>query len=223
MKEFSSILTTDSSAFRPRVCLLKRLRIGLSLLVVKKVIVYFPMSLLLENISLPRRRCTPYGKIFYQILWGCKNVKATQSCSSRPIKKKREEGKRRHNGLTATQTSLNRPSFPFRSAFKTEILTLEIVTCKLLLLRRPTVSQFFQFSFACRIFFLNHLAPPSKGELMPIRLLVSCFCRLRVYVISLNLIACIISIGTETSLLALAKGCLENEDLRPKKRRPRKR
>ena len=32
---------------------------------------------------------TPYGKIFYQILWGCKNVKATQSCSSRPIEKKK--------------------------------------------------------------------------------------------------------------------------------------
>ena len=51
--------------------------------------------------------------------------------------------------------------------FKTEILTLEIVTCKLLLLKRPTISQFFQFRFDCVIFFRNHLAPPSKGELMP--------------------------------------------------------
>ena len=51
--------------------------------------------------------------------------------------------------------------------FKTEILTLEIVTCKLLLLKRLTISQFFQFRFVCGIFFRNHLAPPSKGELMP--------------------------------------------------------
>ena len=51
--------------------------------------------------------------------------------------------------------------------FKTEILTLEIVTCKLLLLKRPTISQFIQFRFLCGIFFLNHLAPPSKGQLMP--------------------------------------------------------
>ena len=51
--------------------------------------------------------------------------------------------------------------------FKTEKLTLEIVTCKLLLLKRPTISQFIQFRFVCGIFFLNHLAPPSKGQLMP--------------------------------------------------------
>ena len=31
--------------------------------------------------------------------------------------------------------------------FKTEKLTLEIVTCKLLLLKRPTISQFIQFRF----------------------------------------------------------------------------
>ena len=40
--------------------------------------------------------------------------------------------------------------------------------------------------------------------------------------ISLNLIACSISIETEPLLLALAKGCLENEDLRPRKWWPRK-
>ena len=51
--------------------------------------------------------------------------------------------------------------------FKTEILTLEIVTCKLLVLKRPTSSQFVRFRSLCGIFFLNHLAPPSKGELMP--------------------------------------------------------
>ena len=51
--------------------------------------------------------------------------------------------------------------------FKTEIPTLQIVTYKLLLLKRPTISNFFQFRFVCVIFFLNHLANPSKGELMP--------------------------------------------------------
>ena len=52
--------------------------------------------------------------------------------------------------------------------FRSEnLLALEIVTCKLLLLKRPTISQFFQFRSVCGIFFLNHLAPPSKGELMP--------------------------------------------------------
>ena len=54
MKEFSSILTTDSSAFLDRVCLKKKtvkdwiIVIG----VAKKVIVCFPMSLFKENIHL---------------------------------------------------------------------------------------------------------------------------------------------------------------------------
>ena len=55
---------------------------------------YTLLSLLLENISLPGRRYTNNGKIFYQILWGCKNVKATQSCSSRSIKKNRSREKK---------------------------------------------------------------------------------------------------------------------------------
>ena len=50
--------------------------------------------------------------------------------------------------------------------FKTQILTLKIVTYKLLLLKGPTSSQFVRFRSLCGIFFLNHLAPPSKGELM---------------------------------------------------------
>ena len=55
-----------------------------------------------------------------------------------------------------------------------------------------------------RIFFLNHFAPPSKGELMPTTLFF--FFGVKVHVIiSLNLIAFIISIETEASLLALAK------------------
>ena len=54
--------------------------------------------------------------------------------------------------LAETQKSLSRPNFG--PPFKTEILTLEIVTCKLLLLERPTLSQFFQFRFAYGIFFI---------------------------------------------------------------------
>ena len=41
----------------------------------------------------PQRKYTPYGKTFYQILWGCINVKATHSCSSEPVKKKWEKKK----------------------------------------------------------------------------------------------------------------------------------
>ena len=55
------------------------------------------------------------------------------------------------------------------------------------------------------IFFLNHLAPPSKGELMPKAPYFFISYWLKVHVISLNLIAFIISIETEASLLALAK------------------
>ena len=56
-----------------------------------------------------------------------------------------------------------------KSAGKYNILTLEIVICKLLLLKIPTISQSFQIRFVCVIFFLNYLVPPSKGELMPKR------------------------------------------------------
>ena len=35
---------------------------------------------------------TPYGKVFFQILWGI-NVKATHNCLSGPIKKNKEEKK----------------------------------------------------------------------------------------------------------------------------------
>ena len=70
--------------------------------------------------------------------------------------------------------------------------------------KRPKSLQFFQFRFVCGILFLNHLAPPSKGELMPN---APCFFFfwLRVQVTSLNLIAFIISIESKASLLALAK------------------
>ena len=55
MKEFSSILTTDSSAFLDRVCLKKKKTVKDWIIVIgvaKKVIVCFPMSLFKENIHL---------------------------------------------------------------------------------------------------------------------------------------------------------------------------
>ena len=65
-----------------------------------------------------------------------------------------------------------------------------------------TENVFYCLNYFGGIFFLNHLAPPSKGELMPKApyFYISFF-----HVISLNLIAFIISIETEASLLALAK------------------
>ena len=55
--------------------------------------------------------------------------------------------------------------------------------------------------YQAMLFFFNHLAPPSKGELTS----KAPYLWLKVHVISLNLIAFIISIETEASLLALAK------------------
>ena len=84
--------------------------------------------------------------------------------------------------------------------FKTKILTVEIVAQK-----RPTISHFFfqfRFDFVCGIFFLNHLAPPSKGELCDAE--GSFFWGGLVHVTSLNLIAFILSIKTEAFLLSLA-------------------
>ena len=93
------------------------------------------------------------------------------------------------------------------------MLTLEIVTCKLLLVKKDIqFNNFSQFRFVCGLFcFLNHLAPPSKGELMQkapyfifIYLFIRLFGGLRVHAISLNLIAFIKSIETKASLLALS-------------------
>ena len=56
--------------------------------------------------------------------------------------------------LMGTQKSLSRPDFLLGLPLKTEILTPDLVTCKLLLLKRPIISQSFQFRFVCRIFFL---------------------------------------------------------------------
>ena len=59
--------------------------------------------------------------------------------------------------------------------------------------------------YQAMLFFLNHLAPPSKGELMPKAPYFFISYWLKVHVVSLNLIAFIISIETEASFLALAK------------------
>ena len=59
--------------------------------------------------------------------------------------------------------------------------------------------------YQAMLFFLNHLATPSKGELMPKAPYFFISYWLKVHVISLNLIAFIISIETEASFLALAK------------------
>ena len=66
----------------------------------------------------------------------------------------------KYNELTRTLKSLSWSNFLLGRPFKTEILTLEIVTCKLLLLKIPTISHFFQFGFVCGIFLLYHLISP---------------------------------------------------------------
>ena len=63
----------------------------------------------------------------------------------------------------------------------------------------------FIYTYNFGILFLNHLAPPSKGELIPKAPYFYISFWLKVHVISLNLIGFIISIETEASLLALAK------------------
>ena len=61
----------------------------------------------------------------------------------------------------------------------------------------------FRFDFVCEMFFLNHLAPPSKGEHCDAE--GSFYSGGLVHVTSLNLIAFISSIETETFLLAPVK------------------
>ena len=91
----------------------------------------------------PHRKYSPYGKTFYQILWGI-NEKATHNCSSGPVKKKNKK-KRKENmmGLREHKIPWVGLIFLLGLPLKTEILTLEIVTCKLLLLKRPTISVSF--------------------------------------------------------------------------------
>ena len=84
--------------------------------------------------------------------------------------------------------------------FKTKILTVEIAATEETY--SFTFSQF-RFDFVCGIFFLNHLAPPFKGELCDTE--GSFFFGGLVHVTSLNLIAFILSIETGAFLLALAK------------------
>ena len=70
---------------------------------------------LLSYVCPQRKYYTPYGKIFFQILWDCISVKAKLfiwAC----LKKK--EKKRKYNGLTGRQNSLSRFYFSFRSSLK---------------------------------------------------------------------------------------------------------
>ena len=84
-----------------------------------------------------RKYYTPYGKIFFQILWGI-NVKATHNCSSGPVQKKM---KRKENIMAyGRQKSLSQPDFPFSCSLKHR--HIEIVTCKLLLLRDLNLTIF---------------------------------------------------------------------------------
>ena len=64
MKEFFSILTTDSTAFRPQICLFnykKKVKDWIIVVVSEKG------YRLLSYVS-PQRKYAPYGKTFYQIL-----------------------------------------------------------------------------------------------------------------------------------------------------------
>ena len=78
-----------------------------------------------------------------------------------PLKEKeKKEKKRKYNGLKRTQKSLSRPFFLLGLPLNTEILTLGIVTCKLLLLLLFAGYLFFiifffgsEFKGVARIFF----------------------------------------------------------------------
>ena len=61
MKEFSSILTTDSTAFRPRICLFKKKKKKVKDCII--VVVSEKGYRLLSYVS-PQRKYTPYGKTF---------------------------------------------------------------------------------------------------------------------------------------------------------------
>ena len=98
-----------------------------------------------------QRKYTPYGKRFYQILWGI-NVKAIHNYSRLFVRARLKKW----HGLTGIQKSaLSRPDFPFIGLpLNTEILSLEIVTCKLLLLKRPTIPQFLNSGWFAGFFLL---------------------------------------------------------------------
>ena len=85
---------------------------------------------------------------------------------------------------------------------KTKILTVEIAATEETFNFTFFFLQF-RFDFVCAIFFLNHLAPPSKGELCDAE--GSFYFGGLVHIISLILIAFILSIEMEAFLLALAK------------------
>ena len=89
--------------------------------------------------------------------------------------------------------------------FKTKILTVKTAATEETYNFTFLFSFFFQFrfDFVCEMFFLNHLAPPSKGEHCDAE--GSFYSGGLVHVTSLNLIAFISSIETEAFLLALIK------------------
>ena len=110
---------------------LSRLKIGLKLWVTKKVIVCrlsYYMSVLKKIYTLRKNFISDIVRLYKKRL----HVTVRPG----PFKKK-EEKKRKYNGLTGTQKFLGRPNFLL--PFKTEILTLEIVSCKLPLLKRPAI------------------------------------------------------------------------------------
>ena len=89
--------------------------------------------------------------------------------------------------------------------FKTKILTVKTAATEETYNFTFLFFFFFQFrfDFVCEMFFLNHLAPPSKGEHCDAE--GSFYSGGLVHVTSLNLIAFISSIETEAFLLALVK------------------
>ena len=89
--------------------------------------------------------------------------------------------------------------------FKTKILTVKTAATEETYNFTFLFFFFFQFrfDFVCEMFFLNHLAPPSKGEHCDAE--GPFYSGGLVHVTSLNLIAFISSIETEAFLLALVK------------------
>ena len=97
----------------------------------------------------PQRKYTPFGKTLYIIYCEASHIKLfvrARLKKMRNLKKENIMGLRDH---LSPQVGL---IFLLGLPFKTEILTLEIVTCKLL--AENYNDSFFQFRFVCGIFFL---------------------------------------------------------------------
>ena len=74
---------------------------------------------------------TPYGKFFFQVLWGIN------------VKSKKKKKKRKNNRLTGRQKFLSRPDFPFRSS-----LDLPTSLAQIFSRARSARGRFFMFSAA---------------------------------------------------------------------------